>query len=115
MYYKMSVEPRLAALTQIANGLEVRGIIDLIRKNPKGYKDLFLLSKEDLSIERFFEELNPEFSDKGSNKFPLEETTYKHFCDFVEKCFYDGESFLLFCHYLVFIINKSFSLQTQYI
>ena len=91
LYFKTNIEPKLPALAQLADGLAVRGLIDLIKKNPVGFEDLFIKRTDDITVERFMDEMEPLFSEKGSNKFLKEESTYKFFCDFIEKCYYDSK------------------------
>ena len=93
-YYKTTIEPKLPAIQQLTDGLNIRGLLDAIKNNPIGFKACFVYSPDNLSLDRFFEEMDSKFSEKGSNKLLKEEDIFKYFCDYLEKTFYDSKFFV---------------------
>ena len=114
LYFKAIVEPKLPALAQLADGLDVRGLINLVKKNPIGFAEMFIKKDEDITVERFLEEVQPSFSEKGSNKFSTEESIFKLFCDYIEQCFYDGKCLIILGHLYLFTLYRTLSSRKTY-
>ena len=90
----MVVESKLPQLHQLQDGLRVGGLLNEIQKNPVGFQACFVASTDEfISLQRIYEEIEPVFALEGSNKIVIEENIFKHFCDYLEKAFYDGMSF----------------------
>jgi len=91
LFFKSVVEPKLPAIYQLADGLDVRGLLKIIRDNPSYYEEYFVDHPNNLTLNRFCEEIQPQFSDTGSNKLTNEECVFKLFSDYIESCFYNGK------------------------
>lgn len=81
----------MPAIQLLCDGLKLKELLLEIRKNPVGFKDLFVSGMKLINLGRFLEELEPAFSPPGSNHYTKEEICFKVFCDFAEKCYMDGE------------------------
>ena len=79
-----TVMPIKSELDQLAQGLEVCGILALIKKYPKTMKKLFLYDVDDkVSVETMVAMFNVEYSEKGSSRREVEEQAVQFWNEFL--------------------------------
>jgi len=96
IYFKEEIEPRLSPLSQLAQGLDIKGLLDSIRKNPKSFKVCFTicsLDTMDVSDLMITEFNGPE----GSNLRVREMDVMKFFSDVMENLFHEGIDISNYC------------------
>lgn len=90
-YYKLELEPIIPSIQQLSEGLDVNGLIYILKKNGNQFSRFFVKKDGQLSEDSFLQLMEPLFSEPGSNKHTCEINTYKFFTDFVEDMFNNGE------------------------
>ena len=91
MFFAKEVTPVLPGLSQLAEGMNVDGLLEEIRKHPNHFQSLFVCDpSKKLSSETFLELCIGVFSEEGSNKKLQEIDIFKLFCDFVEYIYHSG-------------------------
>ncbi|XP_066925744.1 G2/M phase-specific E3 ubiquitin-protein ligase-like [Clytia hemisphaerica] len=86
LYYKETLEPRIEAIRQFQAGLNMRGLLPLIKKHSEEFSKFFVFNAISIDYFQFVDEFKPIFQPEGSNKFIREEPIYKYFCDYIESC-----------------------------
>lgn len=91
---KSKVEPLTMSLMQIRDGLQCYNLLNIIKEHSDLFFHIFCPSKIfKWDFQSVAEKLRPVYSEDGSNRKNAEVTVYKLFIDFVESCFFDGETF----------------------
>ena len=91
MFLKVKIEPILAILNEIAEGLKCYNFLDAVKKDPVTFEKILCCSNIfDWDYDSFKQVLVPIYSDDGTNAKRLEVTTYKCFLDFLETCNFEG-------------------------
>ena len=82
---KSCIEPKLAMIKQLEEGLVLCGVLDQIRSHPVLFKPVFV---EDatyvVTSDKLLDSLVVEYSEKQLER-KAETTTFKHFSDFVDE------------------------------
>ena len=91
IYIKVYVQPKIPMLNELASGLELFGVLQAIKRHPDEMRKLFTItSSEDMSSDELLNILCVAFSLHQSLK-DEEISTYKAFCDFLQKLEYKGK------------------------
>ena len=91
---KAVIEPQLGIVSQL-EGLQLYGFLQEIKKFPDLFKPLFVANSSsmfDVKPEEFPTNVVITYSEKQLEK-QAEEDTCKHFCDFMEFLFLDGNNY----------------------
>lgn len=91
VYFSQHIQAKLPALYQLSEGVNIRNLLQIIRKSPSGFKKLFVIEQGELKCDDFLNLFEPKYSDIGSNAFMKEQELFQAFLDFVESTSYDGE------------------------
>ncbi|XP_066935084.1 uncharacterized protein [Clytia hemisphaerica] len=83
VYHKEFWEPRMEAIRQLQQGINIRGLFPIIKENLDEFSKYFTYNKK-LDYFYFVEQLKPQFAPEGSNKYMKEDTVYKFFCDYIQ-------------------------------
>lgn len=82
------------ALQQLADGLDVNGLLAVVRDKPRIYEAIFTekaFSPFTWSYEDFMENFVAQYSEQGSRKHQAEVNCHKAFMDAMEQAFNDRE------------------------
>ena len=91
MFLKVKIEPILAILNEITEGMKCYKFLNAVRKDSVTFEKTLCCSNIfDWDYDSFTQALVPIFSDDGTNTKRLEVTTYRYFLDFLETCNFDG-------------------------
>ncbi len=88
------VAPLIPMVDQIREGLDVHGIVEILKEDRVNWQPIFTPS-DTFSIDgdTFLDNVIPMYSDAGSNKYEKEINTYKAFSDCVQSMAHDCEYF----------------------
>ena len=81
----------LPALHHLTSGLDIHGLLAVIRNNETAFEECFVKRNRKLVVEDLLGIISTEFSENGSNKFEKEVDIYKYFIDFLEYCSDNGK------------------------
>ena len=89
--------PHLPASHQLADGLNVRGLTDVVRgtKCRTTFENLLVHGNKIITCDIFMEILEPKFSTDGSNRFTKEKELYQQLIEYIEFVSYDGKCYFL--------------------
>ena len=76
----------LPILHQLTSGLDIHGLLAVIRNNKTEFEECFVKSNSKLVLEDLLGITSTEFSENRSNKFEKEVDIYKYFTDFLQYC-----------------------------
>lgn len=81
----------LPALNQLSDGLNLRGLLNLMRRSSDVFEKFFVIGSQDLKCDEFVDTIEGIFSESGSNAFNKEQELFQSFIDFCEYVNYDGK------------------------
>lgn len=88
---KSCLEPKIPMIEQLAQGLSLFGILDVMRKHSSQVANVFTPEGwSDITCDEFMQLLHPDFSEDGTRMKELEINVFKHFADFITSLQYDG-------------------------
>ena len=83
----------MPAVYQLAEGLNIRGLLDVLRKNPSLYRKNFVVGENEMKTDEFIDEVEPLYEREGTNFKSKEEALFQAVLDFFEAV---GDKGLLF-------------------
>jgi hypothetical protein len=90
-----AVVPKIPMLKELEDGLQLYGLLCEMRKHPAAFKPIFTASSSfDMTADDFLQRLVVHFSEQQLLRMK-EEDTFKHFTDFIQALYYEGENLQL--------------------
>ena len=96
IYYSEFVFGNISALQQLSDGFDIRGLKGLMQDKPPLLEGLLVAGKKELLFAVFNDNLDPQFSERGSNKRAKEMELFQVFSDYLKFLSFDGK---VFCFY----------------
>lgn len=95
IFYSKHILPILPALTQIAEGMDVRNLGQLLKNDSQFFSKIFMKGKNDLTFQIINDSLQPCFSPEGSNRRLKEMELFEAFLDFLENVSHQCKFFII--------------------
>lgn len=89
---KSFLEPKRAMIEQMAQGLSLFGVLDMMRKHRSLLASVFTFERwHDITSEELIHLMVPQYSDEGTKMKDLEINVFKHSMDFITSLQYAGK------------------------
>ena len=89
---KSFLEPKRAMIEQMAQGLSLFGVLDMMRKHRSLLASVFTFERwHDVTSEELIHLMVPQYSDEGTKMKDLEINVFKHLMDFITSLQYGGK------------------------
>lgn len=89
---KSFLEPKIAMIEQMAQGLSLFGVLDMMRKHSSLLASVFTFEGwHDITSEELIHLMVPQYSDEGTKMKNLEINVFKHLMDFITSLQYAGK------------------------
>ena len=89
---KSFLEPKIAMIEQMAQGLSLFGVLDMMRKHSSLLTSVFTFEGwHDITSEELIHLMVPQYSDEGTKMKDWEINVFKHLMDFITSLQYAGK------------------------
>ena len=92
LFIKYYLTPKLPMLDQLAEGLKLFGVLDLVREHEDEMRHIFTHNASSIVTDDQTIDLFKPFYDDNTQRKEMEINTYKAMCDFVEELHHQGLS-----------------------